>query len=90
MECRLADLPCVKADKDRETETENTYCRNVLMMMMMMIWLRKWYYSVKVIVVGNGHSDTSSNPDEADYITHCTNTLRKGRNAIILPPAMGK
>ena len=40
---------------------------------------------VMVIVVGgggNGHGDTSSNPG--------TNTLGKGMNPIILPPAMGK
>ena len=28
--------------------------------------------------------------DEADCILHSTNTLRKGMNPIILPPAMGK
>ena len=28
--------------------------------------------------------------DEADYISHSTNTLGKGMNPIILPPAMGK
>ena len=28
--------------------------------------------------------------DETDFISHCTNTLRKGMNPIILPPAMGK
>ena len=46
--------------------------------------------SIMVIVVGNGHGDTSSNPDEADCISHSTNTLGKGMNPIILPPAMGK
>ena len=40
---------------------------------------------VMVIVVGNGHGDTSSN-----CISHSTNTLGKGMNPIILPPAMGK
>ena len=34
-----------------------------------------------------GHGDTSSNPD---YISHSTNTLGKGMNPNILPPAMGK
>ena len=43
-----------------------------------------------VIVVGNGHGDSSSNLDETDCISHCTNTLGKGRNLIILPPAMGR
>ena len=28
--------------------------------------------------------------DETDCISHCTNTLGKGINPIILPPAMGK
>ena len=28
--------------------------------------------------------------DEIDYISHSTNTLGKGMNPIILPPAMGK
>ena len=37
-----------------------------------------------VIVVGNGHGDKSSNPG------HSTNTLGKGMNPIILPPAMVK
>ena len=43
-----------------------------------------------VIVVGNGHGDTSSNLDETDCISHSTNTLGKGMNPIILPTAMGK
>ena len=28
--------------------------------------------------------------DETDYISHRTNTLWKGMNPIILPPALGK
>ena len=43
---------------------------------------------VMVIVVGNGHGDTSSKP-RRDWL-HCINTLGKGMNPIILPPAMGK
>ena len=43
-----------------------------------------------VIVVGNERGNTSSNPGETDYISHNTNTLGKGMNPIILPPAMGK
>ena len=42
---------------------------------------------VMVIVAGCGHDDTSSNPD---YISHSTNTLGKGMNPNILPPAMSK
>ena len=38
---------------------------------------------VMVIVVGNGH-------DETDCISHSANTLGKGMNPIILPPAMSK
>ena len=44
---------------------------------------------VMVIIVGNGHGDTSSNPGR-DCISHSTNTLEKGMNPNILPPAMGK
>ena len=43
-----------------------------------------------VIVVGNRHGDTSLNLDETDFILHSTNTLGKGMNPIILPPAIGK
>ena len=43
-----------------------------------------------VIVVGNGHGDTCSNPGRDDCISHCTNTLGKGMNPITLPPVMGK
>ena len=44
---------------------------------------------VMVIVVGNEHGDMSSNPGR-DCISRSTNTLGKGMNPIILPPAMGK
>ena len=47
-------------------------------------------YGVMVIVVGNGHGNRSSNPGETDCISRSTNTLEKGMNPIILPPAMGK
>ena len=43
-----------------------------------------------VIVLGNGHDDTSSILDVADYISFSTNTLGNGMNPIILPPAMVK
>ena len=47
--------------------------------------------SVMVIVVGNGHGATRVQIlDETDCISHSTNNLGKGRNPIILPPAMGK
>ena len=39
-------------------------------------------HGVMVIVVGNGHGDTSSNPG---HISHSANM-----NPITLPPAMGK
>ena len=42
-----------------------------------------------VIVAGIGHGDTSSNPGLIAF-SHSTNTLGKGINPIILPPAMDK
>ena len=45
---------------------------------------------VMVIVVGNGHGDMISNPDEADCISHSTNTIGKGMNPIILTLAIDK
>ena len=45
---------------------------------------------VMVILAGIGHGDSSSNPRRSDCISHSTNTLGKGMNPIILPPAMGK
>ena len=47
---------------------------------------------VMVIVAGYGHGDTSSNPgpDWLHFTRVFTNTLGKGMNPIILPPAMGK
>ena len=45
---------------------------------------------VMVIVIGNGHGDTSSNLEETDCISHSTNTVGKSMNSIILPPTMGK
>ena len=43
---------------------------------------------VMVIVAGTGHGDTDKS--WTDCISHSTNTLGKGMNPIILPPAMGK
>ena len=43
---------------------------------------------VMVIVVGNEHGDTSSNPGR-DWL-HFHIALGKGMNPIILPPAMGE
>ena len=43
-----------------------------------------------IIVLGNGHDDTSSKLDKTDCVSHSTNTPEKGMNPIILPPAMGK
>ena len=45
------------------------------------------YRGAMVIVVGNGHSEIL---DEADCISHSTNTFRKGMNPVILPPVMVK
>ena len=41
-----------------------------------------------VIVVGNGHSDTSSNPGRAFHVALIP--LEKGMNPIILTTAIGK
>ena len=46
------------------------------------------YRGVMVIAVGNGLGVHILN--ETDCISHSTNTLWKGMNPIILPPAMGK
>ena len=43
-----------------------------------------------VIVVGNGHSNLSSNYDDTVFIVHIVNTLWKVINQTILPPAMDK
>ena len=45
---------------------------------------------VMVIVAGYGHETRVQILDETDCISHSTNTLEKGMNPIILPPAMGK
>ena len=54
------------------------------------IYVCVYAHGVMVIVLGNGDGNRSSNPDETDCISHSTNTLGKGINPIILPPAMGK
>ena len=45
---------------------------------------------VMVIVVGMDTAIRVQILDETDSISHSTNTLGKGMNPIILPPAMGK
>ena len=56
------------------------------------ICMHKYIYGgargVMVIVAGYGHGDRSSNP-RPDWL-HSTNTLGKGMNPNILPPAVGK
>ena len=42
-----------------------------------------------MVIAGCGHGDSSSSPGP-DCISHSTNTLGKGMNPIILPPAMDK
>ena len=46
--------------------------------------LQKSTSDITIIIVGNGHSDQSSNPEWN------TNTLGNSMNPIILPPAIGK
>ena len=43
---------------------------------------------VMVIIVGNEHGDTSSNPVQ-DFTSHIANTFGKGMNPTILLPVMG-
>ena len=45
---------------------------------------------VMVIVVRNNMATGVQTLDENDCISHSSNTLGKGMNPIILPPAMGK
>ena len=45
---------------------------------------------VMVIVIGMDMATRVQILDETDCISHSTNTLWKGMNPIILPPAMGK
>ena len=42
-----------------------------------------------VIDAGNVLGETSSNPGEAYFISHSTNTLLKGMNPFVLLQAMG-
>ena len=77
------------------------FCRFVMLLIIIVLYSRFvmsfelffWTFvgarGVMVIVVGNGHGDTSL-LDETDCISHSTNTLGKGMNPVILPPAMGK
>ena len=53
-----------------------------------LIHLKRGAWSVMVIVIGNGHSNQSSNPGWR--CLHFTNTLGKGMNPTILPSIMGK
>ena len=50
----------------------------------------KGSYGEMVIIIGNGHGDTSSNPGRDWLQFHSTNTLGKGMDPTILPAAMGK
>ena len=49
--------------------------------------------TINIIESNNKPLDTATRVqilDETDCISHSTNTLGKGMNPIILPPAMGK
>ena len=51
-----------------------------------------WYY-IDIMNMQAHKMDTATRVqilDENDCISHSTNTLEKGMNSIILPPAMGK
>ena len=46
-------------------------------------------HRVMVTTIGNGHSNPSSNLGRGCFAFHSANTLVKGMNSAILPPAMG-
>ena len=72
-------------------QVEQTMCKEMTDVKLWLLYSNTWNggaRGVMVIVVGNGHGDSSSYPD--DCISHSTNTFDKGMNPIILPPAMGK
>ena len=56
--------------------------------------IRDWTELQHIDPHSYGHNSVSLSRvqilDETDYISHSTNTLGKGMNPIILPPAMGK
>ena len=62
--------------------------------MYLCVYSVKTYFSgargIMVIVVEMDTATRVQILDEDDYISHSTNTLGKGMNPIILPPAMGK
>ena len=46
-------------------------------------------HGVMVIMVGNGHGDSSSNLDETDCISHSTNTLGERYESNYSPSSYG-
>ena len=47
-------------------------------------------YGVIIIIIGNGHTELSSNPGLTVCSSHSASILGKDMNPIILPPALGK
>ena len=59
-----------------------------------LLWNKEDCYKVAVVQwLSSKEMDTATRVqilDETDCLSHSTNTLEKGMNPIILPPAMGK
>ena len=53
-------------------------------------WIKERAHGIRVILVGNGYNDPSSNPDVVVSISHWANSVGKGMNPSILPSVMGK
>ena len=53
-------------------------------------WLCDLRPQIKLKIIRKDPATRVQILDEADCISHSTNTLGKGMNPIILPPAMGK
>ena len=47
-------------------------------------------HGVMVIVIGNGHGEQSSNPEQGCFISYSPNTLGKGMHLNVFPQNMGK
>ena len=52
--------------------------------------IKKNHNPIKIVAIIKAKATRVQILDENDCISHCTNTLGKGMNPIILPPAMGK
>ena len=70
--------------KKRFDIVKNTFAARIY------VYTYRSFRDVMVIVLRNGFGRTSSNPRRGDSFSHCTNTVVKGMNSIILLPTRGK